>query len=185
MSSAARRGVRERRRDALAKPRPRSRPRRRDASIVVILAHRGFARAPIAGHKAVRDRHRPAPSPVRPRADRPPARPRDRAARAIPAPISCCAARPRNWPTGSSLVSREFAVAADVGTPGPHAAQVLAARQGGGLTLRLAPTAASAASWRFSPPRSAISSACRSRPAASISSSRCSPCITSTTCPAR
>jgi SAM-dependent methyltransferase len=39
-----------------------------------------------------------------------------------------------------SLVSRAFPVAGDVGTPGPHAARVLAARRGGGLTLRLAPT---------------------------------------------
>ncbi|HYA74340.1 MAG TPA: methyltransferase domain-containing protein [Roseiarcus sp.] len=38
-----------------------------------------------------------------------------------------------------SLVRRVFAVAADVGSPGPHAAQTLAARSGGGTTLRLAP----------------------------------------------
>ncbi len=39
-----------------------------------------------------------------------------------------------------SLVRREFAVAADVGSPGPHAAEALAARSGGALTLRLAPS---------------------------------------------
>ncbi len=48
-----------------------------------------------------------------------------------------------------SLVSRKFAVAADVGTPGPHAAQALAARAGGELTLRLAPTAISAGAGDF------------------------------------
>jgi SAM-dependent methyltransferase len=39
-----------------------------------------------------------------------------------------------------SLVRREFAIAADVGSPGPHAAEVLATRSGGALTLRLAPS---------------------------------------------
>jgi SAM-dependent methyltransferase len=39
-----------------------------------------------------------------------------------------------------SLVRREFAVAADVGSPAPHAAEALAARAGGALTLRLAPS---------------------------------------------
>ena len=39
-----------------------------------------------------------------------------------------------------SLVRREFAVAADVGSPAPHAAQALAARSGATLTLRLAPS---------------------------------------------
>lgn len=39
-----------------------------------------------------------------------------------------------------SVVRRVFAVAADVGAPGPHAAQALAARSGGGFTLRLAPS---------------------------------------------
>ena len=39
-----------------------------------------------------------------------------------------------------SLVRRDFAVAAEVGAPGPHAAEVLAAR-GAGFTLRLAPLA--------------------------------------------
>ncbi|MGO4870220.1 MAG: class I SAM-dependent methyltransferase [Roseiarcus sp.] len=39
-----------------------------------------------------------------------------------------------------SLVRREFAVAADVGAPAPHAAEALAARNGGGVTLRLAPS---------------------------------------------
>ena len=38
------------------------------------------------------------------------------------------------------LVRREFAVAADVGSPGPHGAQALAARSGATLTLRLAPS---------------------------------------------
>ncbi len=38
------------------------------------------------------------------------------------------------------LVRREFAVAADVGSPGSHAAEVLATRSGGALTLRLAPS---------------------------------------------
>ncbi len=38
------------------------------------------------------------------------------------------------------LVKRAFAVAADIGTPGPHAAAALAARAGGGATLRMAPT---------------------------------------------
>ena len=42
-----------------------------------------------------------------------------------------------------SLVRREFAVAAEVGAPGPHAAEVLAAR-GDGFTLRLAPLALAA-----------------------------------------
>jgi SAM-dependent methyltransferase len=48
-----------------------------------------------------------------------------------------------------SVVSREFAVAGDVGTPGPHAAEVLAARRGGGVTLRLAPTRLSAGEGNF------------------------------------
>jgi SAM-dependent methyltransferase len=39
-----------------------------------------------------------------------------------------------------SLVRREFALAADVGSPGPHAAEVLAGRSAGVLTLRLAPS---------------------------------------------
>ena len=39
-----------------------------------------------------------------------------------------------------SLVRRVFAFAADVGSPGPHAAEALAARSGGALTLRLAPS---------------------------------------------
>ncbi|MGA2495579.1 MAG: methyltransferase domain-containing protein, partial [Roseiarcus sp.] len=38
----------------------------------------------------------------------------------------------------------------DAGAPGPHAAAALAARRGGGSTLRLAPTAASAGSGDFS-----------------------------------
>lgn len=40
-----------------------------------------------------------------------------------------------------SLVRRVFAVAAEVGAPGPHAAEALAARGGAVLTLRLAPSA--------------------------------------------
>ena len=44
-----------------------------------------------------------------------------------------------------NLVRREFPLAADVGTPGPHAAALLTGRAGEELTLRLAPTAASAA----------------------------------------
>src|ERR1700728_3214034 len=47
------------------------------------------------------------------------------------------------------IVSLEFAVAGDVGTPGPHAAEVLAARRGGGVTLRLAPTRLSAGTGNF------------------------------------
>jgi SAM-dependent methyltransferase len=47
------------------------------------------------------------------------------------------------------LVSRAFPFAADVGTPGPHAAEVLAARAGGGVTLRLAPTWPSAGNGDF------------------------------------
>ena len=47
------------------------------------------------------------------------------------------------------VVSREFSVAGDVGTPGPHAAEVLAARRGGGVTLRLAPTRLSAGTGNF------------------------------------
>ncbi len=43
-----------------------------------------------------------------------------------------------------ALIKREFAEAADVGTPGPHAYRVLLARAGARKTLRLAPTAASA-----------------------------------------
>jgi SAM-dependent methyltransferase len=39
-----------------------------------------------------------------------------------------------------ALVRRGFAVAVDFGAPAPHAAAVLAARAGGGATLRLAPT---------------------------------------------
>ncbi len=39
-----------------------------------------------------------------------------------------------------SLVRRVFSAAADVGSPGPHAAEALAARGGGGLTVRLAPS---------------------------------------------
>ena len=42
-----------------------------------------------------------------------------------------------------SLVKRDFAEAADLGTPGPHAALALAARPGSGQTFRLAPTRAS------------------------------------------
>ncbi|MGD1036834.1 MAG: methyltransferase domain-containing protein [Roseiarcus sp.] len=38
------------------------------------------------------------------------------------------------------LVRREFAVAADVGSPAPHGAEALAARSGATLTLRLAPS---------------------------------------------
>ncbi len=44
-----------------------------------------------------------------------------------------------------SLVKREFAVAADIGSPTGHAAEALASRPGAALTLRLAPTLASAA----------------------------------------
>jgi SAM-dependent methyltransferase len=47
------------------------------------------------------------------------------------------------------LVKRAFAFAVDVGAPGPHAAAALAGRPGGGATLRLAPTAASAGSGDF------------------------------------
>jgi SAM-dependent methyltransferase len=43
------------------------------------------------------------------------------------------------------LVKRDFLDAADVGTPGPHGYLALAARAGGRSTLRLAPTAESAA----------------------------------------
>jgi SAM-dependent methyltransferase len=39
-----------------------------------------------------------------------------------------------------SLVRREFAFAADVGAPAPHAALALAERSGGAVTLRLAPS---------------------------------------------
>lgn len=39
-----------------------------------------------------------------------------------------------------SLVKRTFAVAADFGSPGPHAALALATRQGAVATIRLAPT---------------------------------------------
>ena len=49
-----------------------------------------------------------------------------------------------------ALVKRGFAVAVDAGAPGPHAATALAARPGGGATLRLAPTAVSAGSGDFS-----------------------------------
>jgi SAM-dependent methyltransferase len=48
------------------------------------------------------------------------------------------------------LIRRAFAVAIDAGAPGPHAAATLAARSGGGSTLRFAPTAASAGSGDFS-----------------------------------
>ncbi|HEY3720630.1 MAG TPA: hypothetical protein VGL41_10880, partial [Roseiarcus sp.] len=48
-----------------------------------------------------------------------------------------------------SVVSREFAVAGDVGTLGPHAAEVLATRRGGGVTLRLAPTRLSVGEGNF------------------------------------
>ena len=48
------------------------------------------------------------------------------------------------------LIRRAFAVAIDAGAPGPHAAAALAARSGGGSTLRFAPTAASAGSGDFS-----------------------------------
>ena len=44
---------------------------------------------------------------------------------------------------------RVFAAPADVGSPGPHAAETLAARSGGGLTLRLAPLAARRRTRRF------------------------------------
>ena len=43
-----------------------------------------------------------------------------------------------------AIVSRAFADAADIGTPGPHAAEVLAARREARSTLRVAPTASSA-----------------------------------------
>jgi SAM-dependent methyltransferase len=49
-----------------------------------------------------------------------------------------------------AFVNRAFALAVDAGAPGPHAAAALAARPGGGATLRLAPTAASAGSGDFS-----------------------------------
>ena len=49
-----------------------------------------------------------------------------------------------------ALVKRTFAFAVDAGAPGPLAAAALAARPGGGSTLRLAPTAASAGSGDFS-----------------------------------
>ena len=48
------------------------------------------------------------------------------------------------------LVKRDFAFAVDIGSPGPHAAEILAARPGRGATLRLAPTAGSAGSGDFS-----------------------------------
>jgi SAM-dependent methyltransferase len=48
-----------------------------------------------------------------------------------------------------TLVKREFAFALDVGTPGPHAAAILAARSGGGATARLAPTFAAAGGGEF------------------------------------
>jgi SAM-dependent methyltransferase len=43
-----------------------------------------------------------------------------------------------------SLVKRSFPVAADIGTPTPHAAESISARAGARLTLRLAPTLLSA-----------------------------------------
>jgi SAM-dependent methyltransferase len=49
-----------------------------------------------------------------------------------------------------ALVKRAFAVAVDAGAPGPLVAAALAARPGGGATLRLAPTAVSAGSGDFS-----------------------------------
>ena len=48
-----------------------------------------------------------------------------------------------------ALVKRVFTSAVDVGSPAPQAAAALAARPGGGATLRLAPTAASAGSGDF------------------------------------
>jgi SAM-dependent methyltransferase len=42
-----------------------------------------------------------------------------------------------------TIVRRTFALAADIGSPGPHGADVLARRDGGGETLRLAPTPSS------------------------------------------
>jgi SAM-dependent methyltransferase len=48
-----------------------------------------------------------------------------------------------------TLVKRNFGFAVDVGTPGPHAAMVLAARPGGGATARLAPTLSSAGRGAF------------------------------------
>jgi SAM-dependent methyltransferase len=48
-----------------------------------------------------------------------------------------------------SLVTRPFARAADVGSPGPEAALALAARAGADLTLRLAPTWLSAGEGDF------------------------------------
>ncbi len=67
-----------------------------------------------------------------------------------------------------SLVRRVFAVAADVGSPGPHAAEALAARSGGALTLRLAPSPLGVGRGAYSAP-SATSSACPWRPKAAIS----------------
>ncbi len=49
-----------------------------------------------------------------------------------------------------SLVRRVFAVAADVGSPAPHAAETLAARSGGALTLRLAPSSLGAGRGAYS-----------------------------------
>ena len=43
-----------------------------------------------------------------------------------------------------SLVKRPFPVAADIGTPAPHAAELIAERPDARLTLRLAPTLSSA-----------------------------------------
>jgi SAM-dependent methyltransferase len=50
-----------------------------------------------------------------------------------------------------SLVTRSFARAADVGSPGPEAARALAARAGADLTLRLAPTFSSVGEGGFLP----------------------------------
>ena len=46
-----------------------------------------------------------------------------------------------------SLVKRQFEFAAELGTPGPHAAQALSGREGAKLTLRIAPSAASAGAF--------------------------------------
>ena len=72
-----------------------------------------------------------------------------RAQRPAAARIFCSPARPDELGERLSLVKRRFALAADFGTPGPHAAAVLAAGGQVDRVVRLAPTLASLGAGQF------------------------------------
>ena len=84
-----------------------------------------------------------------------------------------------------SLVSRVFRRAADVGSPGPEAALALAAPRGRGLTLRLAPTLASAGEGDFLRAVGDFERLPLAPQSLDLVVSACSRCITPTICPAR